>query len=288
MRLDSVRDLKQELRTELQAAQGAARARSAGARRAARVFAELVSPKLRSPIALGIQGKGNSWKLAVLVQEISPGVQQQIDDITRRAKGEVEIQLIGYVHKQTRKPWYQKKARPLRIGLSVGHVDITAGTLGCFVSRADDNRVLILSNNHVLANEDNAKLEDPILQSGPLDGGKNAQDLVACLFRFIRLKKRENRVDAAIAALVDGIARDPTDLKGLGKLRGVRTDPLDVGDEVFKVGRTTGLTRGRISTIEIDGVSVEYETGILGFDGQMKLSRWRISLSAWEEIAVRL
>jgi hypothetical protein len=264
--------LKQELRTGLRAAQVAARARSAGARRAAGVLAALAPSKLPSPIALGIQGKGNNWKLAVRVQEISLGVQQQIDDITKRAKGEVDVRLIGYLHKQVSKPWHQKKARPLRIGVSVGHVDITAGTLGCFVSRNDGaSRVLILSNNHVLANEDRAKLNDPILQPGPIDGGKNPRGIVAQLFRAIRLKKRSNRVDAAIAALVDGIEHDTADLKGVGKLNGVRTDPLDVGDEVFKVGRTTGLTRGRISAIEVDDVSVEYDAGILDFDGQVEI-----------------
>ena len=271
MRLESVRDLKQELRSEVRTAQVVARTRSAGARRATGVFAALVSPKLFSPIALGIQGKGQNWKLAVRVQEISAGVQQQIDDITQRAKGEVDVRLIGYVYKQARKRWHQKKTRPLRIGVSVGHMDVTAGTLGCFVARNGTSQVLILSNNHVLANEDQAKPEDPILQSGPTDGGTNPHDMVARLFRSIRFKKRSNRVDAAVAALTDGIAHDPTELKGLGKLSGVRTEPLDVGDEVFKVGRTTGLTRGRISAIEIDDVSVEYGTGIFDFDGQVEI-----------------
>ncbi len=44
----------------------------------------------------------------------------------------------------------QKKNRPTTsCGVSVGHPNITAGTLGCLVEK--DNEQYILSNNHVLA-----------------------------------------------------------------------------------------------------------------------------------------
>lgn len=46
-------------------------------------------------------------------------------------------------------------------GVSVGHYKITAGTLGCLATRG--RRLLILSNNHVLANSNNARTGDPIL-----------------------------------------------------------------------------------------------------------------------------
>ena len=70
-------------------------------------------------------------------------------------------------------PWYQKMTRPLRIGASIGHFKITAGTLGAFVRSRDDGSVLILSNNHVLANENKAKKGDHILQPGDFDGGQD-------------------------------------------------------------------------------------------------------------------
>ena len=58
--------------------------------------------------------------------------------------------------------------RPAPGGVSIGHIDITAGTLGCLVKR--DGTTFILSNNHVLANSNDAQVGDPILQPGPLDG----------------------------------------------------------------------------------------------------------------------
>jgi hypothetical protein len=63
-------------------------------------------------------------------------------------------------------PAQQKRTRPLRIGVSVDHFKITAGRVGCFVrglDPRDDNAVMILSNNDVLANEDRAKNGDAII-----------------------------------------------------------------------------------------------------------------------------
>lgn len=59
--------------------------------------------------------------------------------------------------------------RPAPGGVSIGHVAITAGTLGCLVK--DSEEVYILSNNHVMANSNAAKIGDDILQPGPVDGG---------------------------------------------------------------------------------------------------------------------
>lgn len=62
-----------------------------------------------------------------------------------------------------------KKIRPLRPGCSIGHKNITAGTFGCVVYK--DGSSYLLSNNHVLANENSAEIGDPILQPGVYDGG---------------------------------------------------------------------------------------------------------------------
>jgi hypothetical protein len=49
------------------------------------------------------------------------------------------------------------RARPARGGASIGHFQITAGTLGCLVKDRKTGNTLILSNNHVLANSNEAK-----------------------------------------------------------------------------------------------------------------------------------
>src|SRR6266496_3828994 len=61
-------------------------------------------------------------------------------------------------------PIYQRKVRPAMGRLSIGHYAITAGTFSSLVKDAADT--FILSNNHVLANENRAVEVDLNLQPG--------------------------------------------------------------------------------------------------------------------------
>jgi hypothetical protein len=153
----------------------------------------------------------------------------------------------------------------------VAHPDVTAGTLGGFVRVA--GRLAILSNNHVLAASDAAQLGDPVLQPGPADGGGPA-DRVGTLTAFEDLVGgRANLVDAAVAALDQGVQADPGDVPG-GPLAGPVPGSLDIeADElVEKIGRTTGHTRGLITAVEVDGVAVEYDDGVYRFDDQIEIT----------------
>lgn len=77
------------------------------------------------------------------------------------------------------------KYRPALGGVSLGHYAITTGTFGVLVT-GEDGKKYILSNNHVLANENNARIGDPIFQPGPYDSGTD-NDAIATLARFIPL-----------------------------------------------------------------------------------------------------
>ena len=124
----------------------------------------------------------------------------------------------------------------------------------------------------MLANENDAKIGDAILQPGALDKGRLPRDLVAKLAKWVDLKPNgANLLDAAIATIIRGIDADPLTYKGIGKLAGGRADPLMLGMAVSKVGRTTGVTRGRISAIELDKVVIQYDLGMLSFDDQMEI-----------------
>lgn len=74
------------------------------------------------------------------------------------------------------------KIRPARPGCSVGHYKITAGTFGCVVYK--DGVPLLLSNNHVFANSNDASIGDDIYQPGSYDGG-NSGDKIAKLKAFV-------------------------------------------------------------------------------------------------------
>ncbi|HEX9582063.1 MAG TPA: hypothetical protein VF970_13250, partial [Gemmatimonadales bacterium] len=92
------------------------------------------------------------------------------------------------------------KQRPAPAGFSVGHPSITAGTIGARVRDASGN-VYVLSNNHVLANSNDASIGDATLQPGPFDGG-TAADQIGVLHAFQPIDfsfSGQNTIDAAIA-----------------------------------------------------------------------------------------
>ena len=73
-------------------------------------------------------------------------------------------------------------------GVSIGHYKVTAGTLGAVVLDRNTGEPLLLSNNHVLANSNDAEIGDAILQPGPTDHGLRPDDAVGKLHRFEMLR----------------------------------------------------------------------------------------------------
>ena len=69
----------------------------------------------------------------------------------------------------------RSRFRPAPAGVSVSHYQSPAGTFGCVVRDRQFGTRLILSNNHVLARNNEGKLGDPILQPSPTDGGQENQ-----------------------------------------------------------------------------------------------------------------
>jgi hypothetical protein len=191
----------------------------------------------------------------------------------------VEVRYVGRVAALARRraaepevPWPQGRTRPLLIGSSLGHYRITAGTLGAFVVLRTGGVVRVLSNNHVLADEDRGKKGDAILQPGAYDGGRSPQDRIGGLDRAVKLKPRgTNRVDAALCAVDGAVAYDPRTLRGVGTLSGLAKAPAEETASVEKLGRTTGHTRGRVTAFELDNVVVGYEVGSLRFDDQIEV-----------------
>jgi hypothetical protein len=229
--------------------------------------------------------------LAVRLQRAALRGSTLVEHLVQEARGEVDLRMVGRIDKRARsqrasvrpmgqashlsRPWFQRDTRPLLIGASVGHIEITAGTLGAFVE--SDGSISLLSNNHVLANEDLAKRQDWILQRARDDGGQEPRERVARLSRWVRLKRRgANLVDAAMARLKEGEAFEPRRLRGLvggadRQLLGLGADSLDEGDVVYKIGRTTGATKGRVTAFDLDNVVVGYDLGNLRFDGQIEI-----------------
>jgi hypothetical protein len=147
-----------------------------------------------------------------------------------------------------------KRQRPLHAGTSFGHLAVVGGTLGASVrSRlpGEETLRLALSNNHVLADFGAAALGSGVCQPSAGDGGTEA-DKVGRLLRFAPIVAdgtTENRVDAAIAAMDDGIRFSPG-ICGVGTVRG--TIAATLGMAIHKHARTTGYSQGVIDDVDCD------------------------------------
>ncbi|MBN1387192.1 MAG: hypothetical protein JW965_02020 [Bacteroidales bacterium] len=193
------------------------------------------------------------------------------------------------------------RIRPAPGGCSIGHISITAGTLGCLVKK--NNEVFILSNNHVLANSNDATIGDPILQPGQYDGGTFPADHIANLYQFIPISFTDdqgtcpvasfianflnlltklvnsktrfkiistetvyNLVDAAIAKPLDD-SMVSNEILDIGTING--SVPGELNMDVKKSGRTTGLTTGIITQVDVI-VTVDYGgSGVAMFEDQL-------------------
>lgn len=190
--------------------------------------------------------------------------------------------------------------RPAPGGVSIGHIDVTAGTVGCLVMR-DDER-FILSNNHVLANSNMGEKGDPIVQPGIYDSGIVPDDVIATLedfvpveflldvgdcpiaggvanvlnatarivgsahrFKSVRQTNGVNLVDVAIArpVLPDMVVNEVLEI---GVPTGVAE--VELGDVVRKSGRTTGYTTGKVMQVDMT-LQVLYGTAIAVFEDQI-------------------
>lgn len=269
MNLDNARSLKASLLSQtVRKLETPTAVRAMGVRAQSNAAA---SDPLRT-MAMGIARTGTQHLLAVRVQRRALLGHPALDAIRSKAKGEVDIRYVGRLTKLESPTTLQKRRRPLVIGCSIGHFSITAGTLGCFVKDRRTDATLILSNNHVLANENQAKKGDAIIQPGDLDNGTRPKDVVATLRKFVKLSTSAvNLVDCADATPVKGITFNEKTLGRFGKLAGLGPAVVDEGDVVRKVGRTTGETSGRVTAFEMDNVVVGYDIGNLRFDDQIEI-----------------
>ena len=214
---------------------------------------------------------------------------------------EVDVVETGPFYPQA----FTARERPAPSGISISHLNVTAGTLGCLVTDNTDGSLCILSNNHVIADQNAAAIGDPIVQPGTADGGTSPADDIATLKRFVTINAMGNQVDGAIAQVNDPAAvidqmKDnlmpvpSRDHPALGlhfagscnrslmnpinavlnqlniQLLGgpAAVDQADVGMAVEKVGRTTEYTTADVTEIDVT-VSIPYDFGNATFTGQI-------------------
>jgi hypothetical protein len=164
--------------------------------------------------------------------------------------------------------------RPVPIGVSTGHPDVTAGTIGARVT--DGEHTLALSNNHVFAAINGGSEGDNLLQPGRADGGRDPDDAFGTLYDFEPLHFcssgfcEPNLIDAAVALTTPEDLDTATPEGGYGSPR-PWTDEAKLGMQVQKYGRTTGHTVGEVSGIHAT-LDVDYRGTVARFEEQIVIS----------------
>ena len=218
--------------------------------------------------AVAADATGRGIVLVYLSSAVVPGIPPRLDGVTVRVETIGELVALkgppggggggggddgGEVDPTAKFVW------PVPIGVSTGHPDITAGTIGARVT--DGTLVYALSNNHVYANLQlvGIGMGDAVIQPGTFDGGSSPDDDIGTLWDWEPIVFCEaypacsvgNVIDAAIAWSSTEWLGNATPSDGYGTPRSTTVDDDDVSFNmrVMKYGRTTGQTKGRISGI---------------------------------------
>jgi len=172
----------------------------------------------------------------------------------------------------------REKVRPIKPGFSVSHGKVSAGTIGGIFYDKDGDTV-ILSNFHVLTPDGKAKIGDLIYQPGTIDTTEDITDkgwirpldklpYIATLKSHSNLSSTGvNTHDSAIAKIHPDLVRSGfIDIiyPQLGKpLSGFGT--VDVNNNIYKLGRTTGFTTGKILS-KSTTFKIPYDFGLATFN----------------------
>lgn len=227
--------------------------------------------------AVGLDAAGKP-ALVVYVDQDASNAGEVIRNLPRSLRGVgVQVELTdkframappgsGVNHKAIQTP-------PIQLGTSGGwRYDLAngfccGGTLGSLVSIGGTQH--ILSNYHVLeadivpgGNSRVAVTGDPVIQPGLIDvscNAANAQD-VATLVK--RQSLPASNVDCAIAAVIPGQVRTDGAILEIGTISS-QTIAASINQPVKKSGRTTGLTRSKVSGLNAT-ISVTYDNECAG------------------------
>ncbi|HEU4799992.1 MAG TPA: hypothetical protein VFS94_05115 [Gemmatimonadales bacterium] len=171
--------------------------------------------------------------------------------------------------------------RPVPIGVSIGNVaTCSAGTLGALVTQGSN--FYILSNNHVLAEENEAPIGSDIIQPGRFDTDPQCStpgdSKIGDLADFVPISfSGNNTVDAAIASTTTGDVGTATFSGGYGEPNST-TSNATIGMAVQKCGRTTSCTRGSVTSINAT-INVQYSSGVARFVNQVVIDGRRGAFS---------
>jgi hypothetical protein len=223
-------------------------------------------------VAVGVGVSPDGGFLVAIRSESPAGrIAQVVSELVDARAYQVDARVIGPVRKLETPP-FRGRRRPLVPGASVSLETGGTGTIATVVRGPGAETLELLSNNHVLADENRAPAGAAVLQPGLVDGGTAIVDRVGALTSFVPIDvEGVNVVDCAVAAIDDEIDWSFATFELYGGL----TRVFELADDfpaVAKFGRTTGHTVGTVTAFELDNVRVQYDTGVVRFDGQIEVA----------------
>ncbi|MBC7890699.1 MAG: DNA/RNA non-specific endonuclease, partial [Sphingobacteriaceae bacterium] len=165
------------------------------------------------------------------------GVEVPTDVIEREFK--VEFRVVSEAVTPARK----NRIDPVVPGVSVANRNVSAGTVGCVVFDRVDGTPYILSNWHVLHGPQ-GRIGDEVVQPGPHDDNR------VHLNHFGKLVRSHLGLagDCAIAS-IEGRGFKPEILELDVKVE--ELGEAELGDKVIKSGRTTAVTHGIVTRVDV-------------------------------------
>ncbi len=233
--------------------------------------------------AVGLRGDGAPVVLVLTEHGLVRGLPQSLEGVP------VQVKVTGKIYSRHHTPGHDggppgggggggsgeevdptaRFDRPVPIGVSTGHPDITAGTIGTRVT--EGGNVYALSNNHVYADENFANIGDDVIQPGSYDDGKLPADYLGALSDYkpiVFSTSAENDIDAAIAITTTDLLGNATPSDGYGTPKTDTISSASLNMKVKKYGRTTGQTKGQVYAINAT-VDVGYTSGVARFINQI-------------------
>ena len=185
--------------------------------------------------------------------------------------------------------------RPMPGGVSGGHPSITAGTINPITIHG---KKYIISNNHVLANSNDAELGDQTWQPGAYDRGQPS-DTIGHLLRWIPIHFEDDESTCPIANMIIGVLNflaklfrrhsrlctKSLELNTVDAALSRAVDDNDLLDEILGVGVPTGFADAHISdSIKKSGRTTEVTHGtVLDTEGAAKVDYGSRGVAMFED-----
>ncbi|MCK1517334.1 hypothetical protein IVB22_33490 [Bradyrhizobium sp. 190] len=226
-------------------------------------------------ISWGVTRRDNKLKVALLVEKAHSHAAEIADRIGAAYPGSV-VQLTAARAHSSAPQAKVHRAWSLAPGSSIGHTEGFPGSIGCLVRSLEDGEDWpgLVSASHVLSKSNRAKSGDAILVPGHPDGPRISNHQCGSLARFLILPDYDqdllesNYLCCTDAALVKferqkncrhtlpeatyvPDPKNPDKLMAVCEVIGGDVVAERLGERVYKMGRTTGLTDGILDLVGV-------------------------------------